>query len=69
MPLPKTGKVNTNKIEAARTVHENKHDKILMIPVLREINKEAMNVIDPPSEDNPKICNAKIARLIAELEE
>lgn len=67
IPEPRTGKVSTNSIDADKIVQLNKHASILIIPVLLEISNEAIKVIDPPSEETPKTCRAKIANEILEL--
>lgn len=48
-------------------VQLKRHDRIDTIPVERDTSKEAMNVTEPPSEDTPSTCNARIAKLIEEL--
>jgi hypothetical protein len=60
--------VRTRRIEAARTVHEKRHERIEAIPVLRETSSEAMNVMDPPSDERPRTCSERIASEIEEEE-
>jgi hypothetical protein len=68
MPDPSTGSVKTKRIDAESTVQLNRHDKIDTIPVLLETNRDAMNVMDPPSELRPSTWSASIAKLMLELE-
>ena len=55
-------------MEAARTVQEKRHERIEAIPVLRETRREAMNVIEPPSDERPRTCSERIAREMDEDE-
>ena len=61
IPEPRTGRVRTRRTEAAKTVQEKRHERIEAIPVLRLTRREAMNVIEPPSEERPRTCRARIA--------
>lgn len=69
IPEPSTGSVRTRRIDAERIVHENKQAKTVTIPVERAMSNEAMNVIEPPSEERPRTWRAKIATETAEDEE
>jgi hypothetical protein len=67
MPLPSTGSVSTRRIEADRMVQLNRQDKMDTMPVDLDTSREAMNVIEPPSDDRPRTCKAMMATDIAEL--
>lgn len=67
IPEPSTGRVVNKSTETINIVQTTRSQCKLGVPHVFANCIEIINVIAPASEENPNICNDKIAKLTAEL--